>query len=133
MKNNDLKARTKEFAHACVKLALQLPDVPLGKHIRFQLIKCSTSVAANYRASCLAQSKDAFAAKISIVVEEADESCFWLEFILEESFLEDKDVKSLLGEGYELTSMFVSARKKVKNRTSEFIDEIENAEIVSER
>jgi four helix bundle protein len=82
MKDSDLKARTKEFAHACVKLALQLPDTPLGKYIRFQLIKSSTSIAANYRACCLAQSKDAFAAKISIVVEEADESCFLLEFIL---------------------------------------------------
>jgi four helix bundle protein len=127
MKNNDLKARTKRFAHACVKLALQLPDTPLGKHIRFQLIKCSTSVAANYRASCLAQSRDAFTAKISIVVEEADESCFWLEFILEESLLEDKNVRILLSEGYELTAMFVSARKKVKDRTSEFIVETENA------
>ena len=118
---NDLKNRTKKFAHDCVKLALKLPNTYLGNHIRGQLIRCSTSVAANYRAVCLAQSKASFIAKISIytsklvlesnykksslfkrgfrwvlikinsqnkivtiiVIEESDESEFWLEFIID--------------------------------------------------
>ncbi|MBN1795773.1 MAG: four helix bundle protein [Sedimentisphaerales bacterium] len=126
MNERDLKIRTKQFAQACVKLAMRLPDTPLGRHVRFQLIKCSTSVAANYRATCLAQSKDAFAAKISIVVEETDESCFWLEFIIDESLLSTEDVKPLLEEGYELTAIFVSGRKKIKNRTAEFSDNIKS-------
>ena len=71
-----LKDRTKDFAHRCVKLAVSLPESYLAHHIRKQLIRCSTSVAANYRAACLAHSKAAFASKISIVIEEADESCF---------------------------------------------------------
>ena len=74
MDNKELKKRTKEFAHRCVKLALSLPRSALGDHIRKQLIRCSTSVAANYRAALMAQTKPAFISKISIVIEEADES-----------------------------------------------------------
>ncbi len=76
-----LKGRTKEFSHRCVKLALSLPDTILGRHLQGQLIRASSSVAANYRAACIAQSKAGFTAKLSIVIEEADESLFWLEFI----------------------------------------------------
>ena len=76
MKGDELKKRTKEFAHRCVKLAMALPNTPLGIHIRGQLIRCSTSVASNYRASCIAQSKASFVSKLSIVIEEADESYF---------------------------------------------------------
>ena len=54
---NDLKNRTKTFAHSAVKLAISLPNSYLGNHIKSQLIRSSTSVAANYRATCLAQSK----------------------------------------------------------------------------
>jgi four helix bundle protein len=76
MESMELKRRTKEFAHRCVKLALALPKTQPGNHISGQLIRCATSVAANYRASCLAQSKAGFIAKLSIVLEEADESAF---------------------------------------------------------
>ena len=78
MNKEELLERTKTFAHRCVKLALSLPKTTLGIHIAKQLIRCSTSVAANYRAVCLAQSKASFTAKISIVLEEADESAFWI-------------------------------------------------------
>jgi four helix bundle protein len=77
MDDLELKQRTKEFGHRCVKLALELPNGQLGKHISGQLIRCSTSVAANYRASCIAQSKASFISKLSIVLEESDESSFW--------------------------------------------------------
>ena len=82
MNDIELKLRTKKFAHRCVKSALSLPSSYLGNHIKGQLIRASTSVAANYRATCLAQSKAAFISKISIVLEEADESAFWLAFII---------------------------------------------------
>jgi four helix bundle protein len=68
MKGDELKIRTKEFAHRCVKLAMALPNTPLGNHIHGQLIRCSTSVAANYRAACIAQSKANFISKLSIVI-----------------------------------------------------------------
>ncbi len=98
-----------------MKLALALPQSPLGDHIRRQLIKCSTSVAANYRAACIAQSKASFVSKLSIVIEEVDESCFWLEFIIDEKLLNEKQVAPLLNEGEELTSIFISSRKTMKN------------------
>jgi len=91
----ELKKRTKAFAHRCVKLAVALPDSLLGNHIRRQLIRCSTSVAANYRATLLAQTKAAFISKTSIVIEEADESEFWLEFIMDEKLLPKKRVLPL--------------------------------------
>jgi len=84
---NDLKERSKQFAHRCVKLTEFLPKTYLGNHIKGQLIRCSTSVAANYRATCLAQSKASFIAKISIAIEEVDESNFWLEFTADENLL----------------------------------------------
>ena len=71
------------------------------------MIRCSTSVAANYRAACIAQSRASFVSKLSIVIEEVDESCFWMEFIVEERLLKEEQVGSLCGEGEELTSIFV--------------------------
>ena len=120
MNKNDLIIRTKEFAHRCVKLSLALPKTDLGNHIRKQLIKCSTSVAANYRAVCIAQSKADFVSKLSIVVEETDESCFWMEFIIEEKLLNKHQVSSLIEEGKELSAIFIKSRKTTKNRSPEF-------------
>lgn len=116
MKSDELKKRTKDFAHRCVKSALMLPENLLGRHVRGQLIRCATSVASNYRAACIAQSKSSFVAKLSIVVEEADESCFWLEFILDEGLLERSIIDPLLDEAKELTAIFVASRKTVRSR-----------------
>jgi len=116
MNSEELKKRTKNFAHRCVKLALSLPNTQLGKHIAGQLIRCSTSVASNYRASCLAQSKSSFIAKISIVLEETDESYFWLEFIVDETLLKRVLVEPLLKEANELTAIFFASRKTAKSK-----------------
>jgi four helix bundle protein len=117
MDSNELKDRIKRFAHRCVKLASALPDAPLGRQIRAQLISSSTSAAANYRAACIAQSKPSFVSKISIVAEETDESCFWLQFIIDEKLLTVKQVKSLLEEGEQLTSIFLSSRITARKRS----------------
>jgi four helix bundle protein len=69
MNGAELIARTKIFAVNTVKLTDSLPDTFLGKHIKGQLIRCSTSVAANYRATRLSQSRASFIAKLSIVIE----------------------------------------------------------------
>ena len=111
MNKDELKKRTKLFAHRCVKLAVSLPKTILGQHISKQLIRCSTSVAANYRAACLAQSKASFVSKISIVLEEADESLFWLEFIIDEHLVVESKIEQLLKESNELTAIFFSVRK----------------------
>lgn len=121
MREDDLKKRTAEFEHRCVKLSLALPNTDLGNHTRKQFIKCSTSVASNYRVACVAQSKADFASNLSIVVEEADESCFWMEFIIDEKLLSEKQVVDLLREGQELTAIFIKSRKTTKDRSSEFV------------
>jgi len=116
MNRYELTNRTKEFAHRCVKLAMALPETALGKHLKGQVIRCSTSVAANYRATCLSQSKASFIAKISIVLEEADEAAFWLEFIIDEKLLKATLVKPLLMEAEELTKIFASSRKTASTK-----------------
>ncbi|MGD8293661.1 MAG: four helix bundle protein [Desulfobacterales bacterium] len=110
MNRVELTQRTKKFAHRCVKLAMALPETALGKHLQGQIIRCSTSVAANYRATCLSQSKASFVAKISIVLEEADETGFWLEFIVDEKLIKKNLVEPLLKEAGELTAIFASSR-----------------------
>ncbi|MFP3913154.1 MAG: four helix bundle protein [Desulfobacteraceae bacterium] len=115
MKFDELRNRTNEFAHRVVKLALALPKTQLGNHIAGQLIRCATSVASNYRASCLAQSKAGFIAKLSIVLEESDEAAFWLEFIIHEKLLKKSQVEPLLVEAGELTAIFFSSRKTARS------------------
>jgi len=112
MKNEELKNRTKQFAHRCVKLTSELPNGQLGKHIAGQLIRCSTSVAANYRASCIAQSKASFISKLSIVLDETDESSFWLEFIVDESLVEAAFVTPLLNEAIHTLSRFILIKRE---------------------
>jgi four helix bundle protein len=116
MNNEKLKSRTKQFAHRCVKLALSLPKTQLGKHISGQLIRCSTSVAANYRAALMAQTKPAFISKISVVIEEADESEFWLEFIMDEKLMERDSILPLFNEAHELSSIFISTRRTAQKK-----------------
>ena len=118
MNSKELIKRTKDFAHRCVKLSVNLPKLDLGSHIRRQLIRCSTSVAANYRATVLAQSNASFTAKISIVLEEMDESVFWIEFIIDEKLFAADKIESLLNEANELKAIFYSARKTMKRKKS---------------
>jgi len=106
-----LKLRTKLFAHNCIKITENFPNIYLANHIKNQLIRCSTSVAANYRATCVAQSKAAFIAKISIVIEEVDESNFWLEFSIDENLIQKEKIELILKESRELTAIFIASRK----------------------
>lgn len=114
MNKDELKKR-KDFANRCVGLALSLPDSILGKHLRSQLVRASSSVAANYRAACVAQSKASFTSKLSIVIEEVDESLFWLEFIVDENLIEKELISALIKEAGELTAIFISSRKTIQN------------------
>jgi len=114
LKSEELKQRTKTFAHRCVKLSITLPNTYLGNHIKGQLIRSSTSAASNYRSACIAQSKASFISKLSIALEEADETFFWLEYIIDERHLKSKLVEPLLNETKELTSIFVSSRKTAR-------------------
>jgi four helix bundle protein len=114
MDKEELKLRTKRFAHRCVKLSMALPEGYLGNHIKGQLIRCSTSVASNYRAACIAQSKASFISKLAVVLEEIDEACYWMEVVIDEQLLNKTKVGALLEEGRELRAIFVSSRKTAR-------------------
>jgi four helix bundle protein len=116
MNKQELKKRTYQFGRRCLRLSEALPNTKIGRHIEGQLIRCSTSVSANYRAALLAQSSAAFVAKLSIVIEEADESAMWLELVTDEELLEKDKVNPLLKEAEELTAIFVSSRKTLNTK-----------------
>jgi four helix bundle protein len=111
-----MKHRTKSFAHDCVKFSLDLPQNVLGNHIKKQLIRCSTSVAANYRASCVAQTIPMIISKLSISIEEADESKFWLEFAVDEKIAAIDKTEKIINDAHEITSILIKARKTLQNR-----------------
>jgi len=111
MDSEELKGRTKQFALRVMKLIGALPRTTVGRAVGNQLVHCGTSVGANYRAACRARSKAEFAAKLGTVAEEADETCFWLELIIEGGLLPVKRVTALLEEANALTAIFTSAVK----------------------
>lgn len=111
-----IKGRTKLFAKNCIKLLSEHHSkTRLFWHIENQLIRSVTSTAANYRAACLAQSKAAFVAKLSIVIEEVDESVFWLELLIEEQIVSEESARAIKKEGEELTAIFIASRKTLNN------------------
>lgn len=83
MTPKELKARTKQFAVDVIKLCRAIPASPDGRVVAGQLLRASTSVAANYRAACRGRSRAEFIAKLGVVLEESDESLLWLELIAE--------------------------------------------------
>ena len=115
----DLKARTKQFALRVMKMVDALPRTIQGRTIAKQIIRSSTSVAANYRAACRARSRAEFIAKIGVVEEEADESCFWLELIIDSGLLTEDRIRTLLTEAGELVAIMAASRKSaIGNRKS---------------
>ena len=107
-----MKAKTKKFAVDIVDFCDGLPQTPGARNIVFQLIKSATSTGANYRAACRARSKKEFHSKMSITVEEADESEYWLE-VLQESKIKTKEseIKRLSQEITEILKVVSKARK----------------------
>tara|TARA_A100001391_G_scaffold46670_1_gene27563 strand:+ start:185 stop:538 length:354 start_codon:yes stop_codon:yes gene_type:complete len=117
MNDLELKSRTKQFALRVMKLVGSLPQNAVGRPIGNQLIRSATSVGANYRAACRGRSKAEFVSKLSIVIEEADESCYWLELIIEGGLLPKDKVDSLLDEANQITAIMVASRKTAKGET----------------
>jgi four helix bundle protein len=109
MTQDELKKRTKEFALRVIKLVETFPNAYLGRHVGGQLIRCSTSVPANYRAACRAKSNADFIAKMGIVEEEADETAFWIEFAVDTDLSKAERVAALLDEANQLVAIFVSS------------------------
>ena len=111
MDSEELKQRTKQFALRIVRLVESLPKTTTGRAIGNQLIRSGTSTAANYRAVCRSRSKADFISKLGIVIEECDESAFWLELIVDGNLMKKDLIDPLLNEANELVAIFVSSRK----------------------
>lgn len=116
MKEDELKQRTKQFALKVIKLVGLLPRSIEGQVIGKQIIRSATSVGANYRAVCRSRSKAEFIAKLGIVEEEADETAYWLELIIEGGLLELAYVERLLREANEIVAIMAASRKSASRR-----------------
>ena len=118
MDRDELQERTKKFALRIIKLVEALPNTVTGRTIGYQLVKAGTSIGANYRAACRGRSKAEFNSKLHIVLEEADESAFWLELIIEANLLPENRIQSLLTEANELTAIFARSSYTAKRNSS---------------
>lgn len=113
---NTIIDRTKKFAVSIIMLTEKLPKSYASSVISKQIVRSATSVGANYRASQRARSDREFISKLQIVLEESDESLYWLEIIQEMNWLPIETLSPLIAEANELTAIFVSSLKTVKER-----------------
>jgi four helix bundle protein len=111
---NDIPLRLRQFSLRCYKLTEALPKTGGARYFQNQLLRSSMSAYANYKASQLAQSKASFVAKLSIALEETDESAIWLDMIITTELLPETRVFPLYKEAKELSNILASARKKTK-------------------
>jgi len=118
MREVDLKRRTKQFALRAMKLAASLDRSITGRTLANQLVRSGTSVGANYRSACRARSKAEFISKLGVVEEEADESAYWMELIIEAGLMPENRVKMLLNEADQLVAIVVASRRSVRRSAS---------------
>jgi four helix bundle protein len=116
MKADDIKRRTKEFALQIIRLIDKLPKNRTSNVIGVQLLRAATSIGANYRSACRARSRADFVSKICIVEEEADESAYWLELLIEAKIIHYNEINNLLQEARELTAIFSASGKTAKQK-----------------
>ena len=109
-----LKQHTKSFAIRVVNLFRSLPRSPDAQTLSKQLLRCGTSVGANYRAVCRSRSQAEFIARMGIVIEEADESVFWLELLGETGVISPTRTQDLLNEANELVKIFGASLRTSK-------------------
>ncbi len=114
----ELRDRTKTFAIRVVRVYKSLPHRADAQVLGRQLIRCGTSVAANYRAACRARSRAEWIAKIGLVVEEADESVFWLEMLVDCEIVTAERLKELSQEAHELSALFTASQKTARRTGS---------------
>jgi four helix bundle protein len=124
MTETELKRRTKQFALRVIKLIGALPRFTEGRALAAQLVRSGTSVGANYRAACRGRSQAEFISKLGTVEEEADESAYWVELIIDAGLLAKRRVESLHREACKLTAIMAAsrisaARNPIANRKSQ--------------
>ncbi len=110
-----MRTRAKQLAIRIVRLFRELPKTDEARIIGKQVLRAGTSVAANYRAVCRARSKAEFIAKMGTVVEEADETVFWLELLVETGIVRQAQMEGLLAESNELLAIFAASHATAKS------------------
>lgn len=113
---DEFKKRTKQFAIRVIRLVDSLPSKQSARVIAGQLLRAGTSVGANYRAACRARSPAEFCAKMGIVEEEADESAYWMELLIESRIVKERLLTNLLQETNEIVAMVVASITTAKRR-----------------
>lgn len=116
MNKDILKTRTKKYGIEIIRFLYSLPKENITSAISNQLVRSATSIGANYRAALRSRSEKEFIAKMGIIVEEADETLYWLEIMSEVSQFDrsKKEIEILMKEANELTAIFVSTLKTLK-------------------
>ncbi|MEZ0611708.1 four helix bundle protein [Fibrella sp. WM1] len=110
---DSLEKRLKTFMIRCVHVFRSLPQSYEAQHFGKQLIRCSSSSAANYRAVRRARSKNEFFAKLSIVIEELDEALFWLDTLIFTEIVPETRLRDLMNEGSHLLKILAKARSSI--------------------
>ena len=113
---DELKQRTKQFTLRVIKLYQSLPKSTEAQIIGKQLLRSATSVGANYRAACRARSNAEYHSKISIVIEEADETMFWMEILWETEIVKQTLLQNLYDENEEILKIMVASRKNSEKK-----------------
>jgi len=116
MQDEELKRRTKAYALRVIRLVESIPNNHTADVIGKQLLRSATSVGANYRAACRAQSQADFIAKMGIVEEESDESLYWMELLIESSLVPQARLTELMAEGNELVAIAVASIRTARAR-----------------
>jgi four helix bundle protein len=116
MDERRFKARTKDLALRVIRMVESLPRGRSADVIGRQLLRCATSVGANYRAACRGKSPSDVVAKLGIVEEEADEAIYWMELLVEGGFIPAPRLKELLTEMNEIVAMTVASIKTLRSR-----------------
>jgi four helix bundle protein len=118
MDSGELKSRTKALAVSAIRFVEGLSRYPASDVIGKQLIRSATSVAANYRAACRARSKADFANKMGVIEEEADETLFWLEMLIECKKAKSEDLKPIMDEAEQLLRIVAASRMTAKTHSA---------------
>ena len=114
-KHQQLRRRTKDFALRIMRMCRTIPSTRETNIINNQILRSATGIAANYRAVGLARSKAEFISKLGIVIEEADETVFWLELLSDSGIIPASKLRELMAEGNELVAIFLASRKTAKS------------------
>ncbi len=114
MTRDEMKRRTKAYANRVVQLCSALPENWIARTLDRQLLRCGTSVGANYRAVCRAKSNLDFINKLRIVEEECDESLFWMELLVDNNLVKAGRLRELMKEADELLAIVVSSAKTAR-------------------